>query len=229
MTFGSPLTVQTIADAISEIGSGLVAALDHAMFEVDPKNVTAGLQFLGPREIEGLRGAGLISIDDDFKPKLTQHLSSKLLKDALAEYISRAVESSDQLPVVVSGLWRIERTIRGAVRTQALAQYSSDWRASSVGSLKEEVLRRARLEGHVAAKSIQDIRDPLEWLNLGELLDIVRGDKFKGLGVEQAIWRKLQEQLVPIRNRLAHVRMLKSDDHEIVQTWVAVVRDQIRF
>lgn len=227
VTFGSPLTGDTFAPALAELGSEIVAALDHALFEVDPKSLD-GLQFLSPREVEGLRGAGLVWIDEHSNLRLTQYVSSKVLKEALSEHISRTVVPSDQLPVITSGLWHIERAIRRALRAAAISKYSSAWRAGTVGGLKDEILRRAQLEGSVAANSIDDVRDPLEWLTLSELLDVVRSEKFDNLGIESAIWRRLQEQLVPIRNRLAHVRMLKSNDHEIVRMWLSVVRDRLK-
>ncbi|MGW9587788.1 hypothetical protein [Microbacterium sp. NPDC055455] len=227
VTFGNELSAESLRSALAELGSGVLAALDHALFDIDPKSLD-GLQFLGSRELEALRGAGLLWMDESSTPRLTPSVSSKLLKESLAEHISATVVPSDQLPVVSNGLWHIERAIRSAVRTAAIEKYGSAWRSSAVGGLKSEILRRAQLDGSVAAKSIGDIRDPLEWLMLGELIDIVRSEKFNHLGVEPAVWRRLQEQLVPIRNRLAHVRMLKSDDHEVVRMWLSVVRDRFK-
>ena len=105
-----------------------------------------------------------------------------------------------------------------------MTKYPADWRTSSVGGLKGEILKRAQQDTNVTAKSINDLRDPLEWLTLGELMDIVRGPKFNDLGVEPVVWRKLQEQLVPVRNRLAHVRMLKAKDAEIVGMWASIIK-----
>ncbi len=63
---------------------------------------------------------------------------------------------------------------------------------------------------------------------MGELLELIRGEKFGQLGIEPVIWRKLQEQLLPIRNRLAHMRMLKADDHEIVQMWLSSLNARLK-
>ncbi|ALV40066.1 hypothetical protein AU252_01870 [Pseudarthrobacter sulfonivorans] len=93
-----------------------------------------------------------------------------------------------------------------------------------MGGLQPEILRRAQLDTNVTAKSVTDLRDPLEWLTLGELMDLVRSEKFNNLGIEAAIWRKFQEQVVPVRNRLAHVRMLKSEDAEVVSMWAKMIR-----
>jgi hypothetical protein len=225
VTFGSPLDVDTFRAALKDIGQGLVAALDHALFEVNPKG-TDGLEFLAARELEGLRGAGILKIDAKGKPLLAFTRSTNLLREALAAHVSETVTPASILPEVTIGLWYVERKIRSAVRSAAIGKYGAAWHASSVGGLATEVLRRAQLDTNVAAKSIGDLRDPLEWLTLGELMEIVRSNKFDSLGVEAAIWRKLHEQLVPIRNRLAHVRMLKSEDAEVVSMWATLIRSR---
>jgi hypothetical protein len=220
---GSTLSVDSFLGVFDEMGQGLSAALDHALFEVDPKG-TSGLKFLSAREIEGLRGSGIIQIDSAGRPTLTHRSAAKLLREALAAHVSDTVSPASILTEVTAGLWYVERRIRSALRTSAIAKYPTDWRTSSIGGLKDEVLRRAQLDTNVVAKSVNDLRDPLEWLTLGELMEIVRGSKFDNLGIEPVIWRKLQEQLVPVRNRLAHVRMLKAQDAEIVTMWANVVR-----
>lgn len=223
VTFGAPLTVESFRDALADLGQGLVAALDHALFEISPKG-TEGLGFLAPRELEGLRGGGILAIDGAGRPSIAVAGSAKLLREALATHISESVLPEPTLPEISSGLWYIERKIRNAVRAAAISKFGNDWHASSLGGMRDEVLRRAQLDTNVTAKTVGDLRDPLEWLTLGELMDIVRSPKFDNLGIEPAVWRKLQEQLVPIRNRLAHVRMLKADDAEIVTMWESLVK-----
>jgi hypothetical protein len=225
VTFGAPLDTTTYRNALAEFGQGLVAALDHALFEVDPRG-SGGIEFLAPRELEGLRGSGIIRISGDGEASLAMPHSAKILREALATHVSETVSPASILTEVTSGLWYSERKIRTALRAAAIEKYGVAWRESVVGGLKGEVLRRAQLDTSVTAKSVKDLRDPLEWLTLSELMDIVRGEKFSNLGVEPAIWRKLQEQLVPIRNRLAHVRMLKSEDAEVVSMWASLIRSR---
>ena len=224
VSFSAPLDVETFRNALDELGQGVVAALDHALFEVNPKG-EEGLEFLATREIEGLRGSGIVEIDSSGKPILAIR-GAKMLREALASQVSETVTPATTLPEVTSGLWYIERTIRSALRSSAITRFGDAWRASAAGGLKDEILKRAQLDTNVSAKTMADLRDPLEWLTLGELMDVVRSTKFDNLGIEPAIWRKLQEQLVPIRNRLAHVRMLKSEDAEIVTMWASMVKSR---
>lgn len=223
VTLGSPLSVDTYGPVLRELGQGLVAALDHALFEVNPKGLD-GLQFLSPRELEGLRGSGIIEVDTSGVPSLALPSSVKELREAVAAHVSATVEPAEILGTVAPGLWFVERKIRNEVRNTAIVKFGDSWRGSCLGGLNAEVLRRAQLDASVAAKSVSDLRDPLEWLTLSELMELVRSEKFDNLGVEPAIWRKLQEQLVPIRNRIAHVRMLKVGDDETVTMWANLIK-----
>lgn len=212
---------------LSELGPGMIAALDHALFEIDRKGLE-GLQFLSARETEALRGAALIEVSATGAPELAAPSFGKEIREAIAETVSESVRPDDALGIVTAGLWFIERRIRMAVRRTAITQYGIGWRASCVGGLADEVLRRAQLDSSVVAKTVADLRDPLEWLTLGELMDTVRSERFNNLGMEPAVWRKLQEQLVPVRNRLAHVRMLKSGDPEVVTMWAGLIRARLK-
>lgn len=223
VSFGAPFGTETYEAVLSEVGQGIVAALDHALFEVDPKGMD-GLEFLAARELEGLRGCGIVAIDEGGRPSLALPKEAKSLREALAAHVSETVAPASSLAEVTRALWYIERKIRQALRAAAIAKHSGGWRASAVGGLQAEILRRAQLDTNVTAKSVTDLRDPLEWLTLGELMDIVRSEKFNNLGIEAAIWRKFQEQVVPVRNRLAHVRMLKSEDAEVVSMWAKMIR-----
>ncbi|MGW1347445.1 hypothetical protein ACWCOV_40780 [Kribbella sp. NPDC002412] len=210
---------------LQELGNGTLAALDHALFEIDPKSVN-GIRFLDNRDLEALRCCGLIAVSDrGWELTIPEHL--KVLKEELAYLLSKSTTPPIELNAVVSGLWYAERTIRLAVRKAALDKWGDQWRASVLGGLASEALKRAQLDSSTAATKITELRDPLEWLTLGELLDIVRSEKFSNLGKDPLFWRKLQEQLVPIRNRLAHVRILKSTDEEVVTTWIAMIGNQI--
>ncbi|MET4622193.1 hypothetical protein ABIE18_003662 [Arthrobacter sp. 2762] len=227
VAFGSPISVDTFRDVLAEAGQGTIAALDHALYEVSPKSVE-GLEFLAAREVEALRGAGILLIDEGGRPALALPRQVKELREALAGHVSETVAPANSLAEVTSGLWYIERRIRNAVRASAMTKFSSGWRSSIVGGLKDEILRRAQLDSVVTAKSVSDLRDPLEWLTLGELMDIVKSDRCNNLGLGSAVWRKFQEQVLPIRNRLAHVRILKADDAEIITMWASLIRQRVQ-
>ncbi len=220
----SPPISELLAKILTELGPAVLSALDHALFEVDPRS-TVGLTYLSDREQEALRSAGVIMPDTDSGWVLVVSEYLKELKEVLSDLISQTTVAQADLRVVVEGLWYIERTVRAETRKVAVSKWGNTWRNSVLGGeISQEVLRRAQLDGLIGSTKVGDLRDPLEWLTLGELVDLVKSEKFTGLGKSPVLWRRLQEQLIPVRNRLAHVRMLKASDAEHVTTWVGAVR-----
>lgn len=211
---------------LKELGPGVLSSLDHCVFEIDPRGA-AGLAYLSHRDKEALRCAGLVEVDTSGRCSLTIPNRLLELKSALADVISSTTVPARDLAAVVNGLWYIERTIRSTLRSAAVSIDGPKWRSSIVGALSTEVLSRARLDSSISAASVKELRDPLEWLTLGELLDIARSNKFNGLGVDAVIWRRFVEQVMPIRNRVSHMRDLKGNDEEIVGMWVGLVRQQL--
>jgi len=221
-----PDLTELMSNALRELGLGVLSALDHTLFEINPRSME-GLKFLSARDVEALRGAGLVLVDGQGTPTLSNPRGVMELKDALSELLSAATAPPSALAAVSNGLWYIERTVRAALRTAAMTEFKGQWRTSTInGGLVEEVLRRARLDSSVTAASLKELRDPLEWLTLGELMSIVTSNKFDNLGVDAVIWRRFNEQVVPVRNRLSHMRLLKSEDEEVVSMWVGVIKHE---
>lgn len=98
-------------------------------------------------------------------------------------------------------------------RLRAVAAWGPNWRHECLSSVQpKEVLKRAAEAAYPGANSIKLIRDPLEWLTLGELLDLKDRAEIGDLGWSQALWRNFAADIMPIRNRLAHMRTLHPGD-----------------
>lgn len=220
--FGELMTL-----CLRELGTGVLSAVDHALFEVDPRSADA-LKFLSHRDLEALKGAGLVTVDDKKNVTLVGERRLAELRNALSDLMSSDSAPPQELGQVTSGLWYIERTIRAALRRSAIANDGEKWRGAVLsGGLSEEVLKRARLDSSPSAVSVKELRDPVEWLTMGELMSLVSSGTHKNLGVDPVIWRRFNEQLVPIRNRISHMRYLKSGDEEAVSMWVGVIKQQL--
>jgi hypothetical protein len=228
IAFGNDVDSAACLTAIlGELGTGVLSALDHCLFEIDPRS-SAGLGFLTDREVEAVRGTGLLTVNPAGECELVDQRLLGSLKEALSALLGAATMPPISLSSVSNGLWYIERTIRSALRREASRANGRNWRTQTIpGGLAVEVLKRARSDTSLAAASVAELRDPLEWLTLGELLDLVTSNKHGGLGVDRLIWRRFSEQVVPVRNRLSHMRLLKSSDEEVVSTWVRLIRQQL--
>lgn len=152
--------------------------------------------------------------------ELTPVLSE--FREAVAGALADITYPQTELADVVSGLWTIERLIRKALRDAAVDQHKSGWRKKITrGDLAVKILQRAKGDAYLTATNISELRDPIEWLSLGELLEIVRSKNFGGLGVDEYTWQRFNHELVPIRNRLSHMRLIKNRDKATVTMWVS--------
>lgn len=210
-----------LADIIRELGVNLLAALDHAVFDSPAR--TDVLPLLEAREREALRGAGLVEISGE-DSTLTLPRRQSELRESLSRVLADVVAAQPELGEVVAGLWLIERTIRRDLRASAIAQFATRWRSQALhGDLNVKVLERARADSNVTATSVGELRDPTEWLTLGELMEVAQRPNFSGLAFDDVAWRHFASEVLPVRNRVSHMRLLKKGDAETIRMWSARV------
>lgn len=212
--------------ALTELGTDLSASLDRVVYESLLVGQSA-LGLLNARELEALDGSSLTAPDGATRTwNFPKHLGP--LKKALDEVLADTLEPQQQLVEVSSGLWKIERIIRREVRRRAIAAWAENWRMQCLnGDLPEKVLERASESAYMGATSVKQLRDPLEWLSLGELLQLKDRSQIGDLGLSAAHWRQFSAQIMPIRNRLAHMRSLRPEDAADVVKWQRVL--EMRF
>jgi hypothetical protein len=217
---------EALCRALAELGPELCAALDRVIYE----NLITGevaLSLLSAREVEALDASGITRRTKDSRAwNFPKHLAP--LKSALDDVLAGELDAPQQLFDVSAGLWRIERTIRREIRKRAKSAWSTSWRQQCLnGDLPSKVLERATEAAYLGATSIKQLRDPLEWLSLGELLQLKDRSEIGDLGMTAALWRQFSAQIMPIRNRLAHMRTLRPEDAAEVIKWRQVIEVRI--
>ena len=70
---------------------------------------------------------------------------------------------------------------------------------------------------------MKDLRDPLEWLSTTELLELRVTRELGDLGMAPFLWASLARDILRVRNRVAHMRMLDEADAILAQKWRRVV------
>lgn len=210
-------------NALSELGVHILAALDRAIFDAQLDRETM-FDILDAREIEALRGAGLVQPPQGGTYQLCAPQRFVELREQLAAALAEHVDTQTELPRITEGMWNMERKIRRSLRAAAKKEIGSRWRTGVLhGDLNDKVLERAQVGGYVSATSLSQLRDPIEWLTMGELIEVVTSAKFGGLGLSKVFWAKFSQEVVPVRNRLSHMRHFKHGDKELVRMWVAQV------
>ncbi len=218
---------KVLLNTVVELGPEVYASLDRAVYECQFRDSEA-LSLLKARELEALDGAGLTTPEGEVRTwNIPWHLGP--LKLALDSVLSDSIEAQQQLSSISDAMWKIERIIRREVRRKAIECWQTNWRTQCLkGDLKEKVLERATESAYLSARSIKDLRDPLEWLSLGELLQLTDDPNIGRLGLASAQWRQFRDQVVPIRNRLAHMRTLYPEDAATTVKWRGVIEARLR-
>lgn len=211
------------ARAITELGMSVLASLDRAIFDGQMDHETM-FGLLDPRESEALRGAGLAFCEDRARYEFASPRRFNEFRSQLANVLASEVHPQGELSEISQDLWLIERTLRRAVRSAAVDAFGQTWRGQVLhGDLNAKVLTRAMVDGAVAVKSVRELRDPIEWLSLGELLEVITSTTFNGLDLQPLVWTKFGQDVLPIRNRLSHMRHFKHGDRGTVKMWVSQV------
>lgn len=212
---------------LEELGDEVLSSLDHTLFEAMCGRDEV-LSIMEARVIEALQGAGLVTLSgQDYVWTMPTRFGE--LKDSLADALARMTHTHASLTETFGALWSLERSLRRAMRTKALSVWGQSWRQQSLnGDLPARVLERAKGDAYVAAKSIREIRDPFEWLTMGELLDLRKRPEFGDLGLEDVVWNRLATEVLPVRNRLSHMRLLQDGDLSRVRTWQRVLARKLQ-
>ncbi|GAA4620463.1 hypothetical protein GCM10023196_004560 [Actinoallomurus vinaceus] len=204
--------------SLDELGVNVLTDLDFAIFEA--KHDVSFIAEVEPGVAEAMRGAGLAHVVDDVL-RFTAPVPFWKFMNAVADAVAAVVGPQVDLPAVSGGLWEIERTIRKILRDAAIRDSGARWRKNLFNeAIAKNVLERARNDVNVTAVSVSQLRDPIEWLSLGELLEVVQSSRFNGLSWDAIAWKHFAQDIMPIRNRISHMRLLKKGDRATVRMWV---------
>lgn len=218
-----------LVELIEELGLGLLARLDQVIFE-SPIPPAEALNQLDANELEALYFSGLL------QPKGSAYAWADIrlipqLKEALSTVLAVSVSAAPDLPRVFELLWQIERKIRSTYRTTAISVWGRAWKDSCLtnATQKAEILSRAGSFSYRGVKKITELRDPLEWLTLGELLELraAKSEAVGTLGIEASIWRQFALEVLPIRNQVSHMRLTRHGDFATLNTWSHLLRKSL--
>lgn len=217
--WGAEAPLQDLTQLLADLGADVLSCLDGLLFDLQqPRDIDADLATAS--EWEALRGAGLFRLNPT-SGKGTVCLPPSRLMPALAEAISDVVEAQPALCDITAGLMNIERRLRRAVHRKAITQFGEKWRGQVVSEdVGLRVLSRASSDAALSVSSVKALRDPLEWLTLGELLELIDSDGWPSrLNRSHQYWQRFAHEVLPIRNRVSHMRLLRRADLATVRYW----------
>lgn len=210
---------------LAEVGEDILMQLNSLVWEQqqDKNSVVSALPV--PHQ-EALWAAGLLALTSGTL-SWSRWLEWKVFKGALSESISSVSTPPIYLAQTFEDLWVVERELRISIR-KALAEKSPSWKDSVVsGGLKTEVIDRAQRDGEPLARQINELRDPLEWLTTSELLNVREKHGLGDLGLNGALWAQMKRDLVPLRNRMAHMRLITDADATAAAQWRRIITQRL--
>lgn len=213
-----------LARALKEAGWEVASFLDRLEFEAADVHIEQALT--DPLLYEALRGTGLISRGEHGEVRLLTPRLSPSLRRAVRTNVDTLFEPPSAVKDTVLGLWEIERRLRRLIQLAAISRHRSNWRQHVVsGDLARRVRDRATAETLEVVDDHSVLGNPLEWLTLDELLSLVLDPAgLETPGLPGTFWRQLGNDLVPIRNRVAHTRLPGPGDADAVRKWRTELR-----
>ena len=220
-----------LTELVAELGIPLAARLDQVLFE-SPLGPVDALRDLATTELDALHFAGLLTPTGPNSPFYRWSTPRAIgdLKNAVANVLARCQRPPRDLAEAYETLWKIERVVRAAMRATAIGQWGSGWKDSIVRPNYEgKVLDRAGAVAYPGLRRVTVVRDPLEWLTLGELLALRQEKPQLGdLGMEAPFWRRLEVEVLPVRNQVSHMRLTKPGDLTRLKNWEAILSRRLR-
>lgn len=200
-----------------EIGPALCMWLDHWTFELGRSEVHE--RDILPNHILALRSAGVIAPAGEEKFVIFPFKNKSLWDEALGQYLESVVEPPASWADTVAELFSFERELRRDLRHELV---ESGLFVAALSPYAGRILDLARRDSVPAAGSLSEVRSPLDWLTLSDLLDIagtnapsVPDRQLCAYGKDE--WTNLAREIVPIRNRIAHMRLAREGDFEVVR------------
>lgn len=177
---------------------------------------------LPPMATEALLGAGILNAGDSdqlLHPLFPIHV----LRDAATAVSAASTEGGASGARCYEEIWFIERTLRNKIREWLIDFGSTNgqsWREMiHPNQLKSKIVERAQVGAFPHVNKIKELQDPLEWLTLGELLDLRVARNMGDLGMPSQLWGLLKQDIVPLRNKITHMRQVAPTDLETARRW----------
>jgi len=207
--------------ALEELGPSLCAWLEHWVYECGQDTLAS--DDIPANILQALRLAGLI------RPRGTTDGLLALLPmknrtfwlDALGEVLEMVVKPPSEWLKLVEEVFQMERALRHDLREALEARYGSAWTQTAIPDREQQIILLARRDTTPRVESYADVRSPLDWLSLTDLLEVAAKESGTGkerlLGHSSENWNDLSRSVVPIRNRIAHMRLARDGDWQTLR------------
>lgn len=204
--------------AWDQLGPDLLSLMDSWVFE-------SCLEQISPEEVpneailSSLIGSGLVRMGDRDLLQILPFENRQIWVDSLADAVARCSKAPDSWIRVASELFSLERQLRIAVAVRLEDQFGTTWKTDGLQEFAAGLVELARRDGNASAVAVDRIRSPLDWMQMADLITVAERlcavEPILGLRADE--WRRVRSDVLHVRHRIAHMRLLRAGDLEAVR------------
>jgi hypothetical protein len=204
--------------AWDQLGPDLLSLMDSWVFE-------SCLEQISPEEVpneailSSLIGSGLVRMGERDLLQILPFQNRQIWIDSLADAVARCSKAPDSWMRVASELFSLERQLRSAVAVRLEEEFGATWKTDGLQEFADGLVELARRDGIASAVEVDRIRSPLDWMQLADLITVA--ERLCGvapvLGLRADEWQRVRSDVLHVRHRIAHMRLLRAGDLEAVR------------
>lgn len=230
-SFGNEATAEgvpldfVISEALRELGEVACAAVDAFIFE-DGRD-EHDFRLVDDHVQEALLGSGLVVRDaEELDWSFTG--ATALIRSSLSDVIAGMRRPHSDFAALSRSCWTVERLVKQALRARAKALWGDSWGSELLGAeLAQAAFDRAANSTYASAEALHELRDPLEWLSLGETLTLLGNSSVGDLGVSKRMWSLMSSELLPVKDRLERSQLVRKGDAGTAQRWADLLSQRL--
>jgi hypothetical protein len=218
ITAAGRVTTEVLTCTLKELGPELLAWLERWVLERDMLSIS--IADVRNDALFELRASGACEMDPvDERVELFAPPHTATWRKALDAALSDLLEAPAHWESVVADLFFIERRLRRALATLLESRYGKKWGTRLPEDMQSRIIESFRRNASAGVSKITDIARPLDWVTFGDLFVLIPrfspSDRLEGLSVTD--WRTIADAILPVRDRVSHMRLLRDGDRQAVR------------
>lgn len=220
---------QLAKSVFDELGAERCTWLEYWIFEcqqsvIDETDIEASLFSI-------LKSAGVVQVSPEGRVRIFPDDHVDVWRDGLSQSLTSVVDAPPSWTAVANELFALERHIRMHLAEHLSKVRGIRWPDVVLCDDRAAVVELARRDAMPGAESLDDIRSPLDWIQMSRLIELAVSESDahgRFLGLSRIEWERLGTDVLPVRHRVAHMRLVRSRDLEAVRRYRRMIEIRMR-
>jgi hypothetical protein len=167
-----------------------------------------------------LTASGLAHVDPrDDSLQLFPDVNQSDAETSIVEAQEAMLEAPPEWLEVAAALFQLEKTARQALSRHL--ELHPDAKSAALARFESKILRNYSDDTGLKATEVSVVPLPWNWVDMSDVLRCAAelADGSRVAGVTAATWTRMAEDVVPLRNRIQHMRLPRPGDLNLVQRY----------